>query len=87
MDFNERNQPRRGFLEGGVKMDSASHKGSQTQRMKGSSPQAEFDFTARGELRHVHLERGVEMNSEEVSQTEGRSWSAANEPELAVAGG
>ena len=34
----------------------------------GQEPPRELDFTARGELRHAHLERGVEMASEQVSE-------------------
>ena len=39
--------------------------------MRETSPTAEIEFTPQGELRHTHLERGVEMHSEEVSQPAG----------------
>jgi lipopolysaccharide export system protein LptA len=68
MDFNERNQPRHGHLEGGVQMDSVSENGSQSRQVHGTSPTAELEFTAQGNLRHAHMERGVEMHSEELSQ-------------------
>ncbi len=35
--------------------------------MHGTSPTAELDFTAQGQLRHAHLERGVTMQSETTS--------------------
>ena len=69
MDFDERNQPRHGHLEGGVTMDSVS--GGRT--VHGSSPTMELEFTPEGELRHAHLERGVEMESEETSHGDGQS--------------
>lgn len=61
LEFGEKNQPRRGHLEGGVKMDSVTG----GRQAHGSSPVAELEFTGQGDLRHVHLERGVEMASEE----------------------
>jgi lipopolysaccharide export system protein LptA len=71
MDFTERNQPRHGHLEGGVRMDSTREiqDGAGQRRMRGSAPSAELQFTATGELRHAHLERGVEMESEQASDT------------------
>ena len=69
MDFTERNQPRHGHLEGGVRMDSTREieDGAGQRRMRGSAPSAELEFTAKGELRHAHMERGVEMQSEQLS--------------------
>jgi lipopolysaccharide export system protein LptA len=69
MDFNEKNQPRHGHLEGGVIMDSASQTAGRHRQVHGTSPAAELEFTAQGELRHAHLERGVEMQSEDLSET------------------
>jgi len=80
LDFNEKNQPRRGHLEGGVSMDSASDSASRHRQLHGSSPTAELEFDAKGELRKTHLERGVELHSEEVRDTKGgplrnsRTW-------------
>jgi lipopolysaccharide export system protein LptA len=68
MDFNERNQPRHGHLEGGVTLDSTSQMGSRSRHVYGSSPTAELEFTPQGELRHTRMERGVEMHSEEITE-------------------
>jgi lipopolysaccharide export system protein LptA len=67
MDFDERNQPRHGHLEGGVAMDSTSG----GRRVHGAAPTMELEFTPHGELRHAHLERGVEMRSEETGSAGG----------------
>jgi len=71
MEFDEHNQPQHGYMEGGVKMDSTrlAEDGAVQRRMRGSSPAAELDFTPKGELRHVHLQRGVEMASEQLSDS------------------
>jgi lipopolysaccharide export system protein LptA len=63
VDFDEQSEPRQGHMEGGVTMDSAS----EGRTVHGTSPRAEFAFGAKGELKSAHLERGVEMNSEETS--------------------
>ena len=68
MEFNERNQPRHGHLEGGVRMDSASRSVSQTREAHGSAASAELEFTPQGELRLLHLDRDVAIESEEASQ-------------------
>jgi lipopolysaccharide export system protein LptA len=68
MDFNERNQPRHGHLEGGVRMDSASQEGSRSRQVHGTSASAELEFTTQGELRHLYMERDVEMHSVELSE-------------------
>jgi lipopolysaccharide export system protein LptA len=68
MEFNERNQPRHGHLEGGVRMDSASRSGSQSREAHGSAATAELEFTPLGELRQLHLDRDVQIESEETSQ-------------------
>ena len=74
MEFDEQNHPERGRLEGGVTMESAS----EGKQVRGTAPTADLAFTGRGELHHVHLERGVTMHSEQTSFTEG------NQPELRV---
>jgi lipopolysaccharide export system protein LptA len=61
MEFDEKNHPRHGHLEGGVTMDSVTG-GRQSH---GSSPVAELEFSELGDLRHAHMERGVTMHSEE----------------------
>ena len=68
MDFNEHNQPKHGHLEGGVRMDSASQIGDRSRLMRGSAASAELEFTPLGALRLMHMERDVEMLSEELSQ-------------------
>jgi lipopolysaccharide export system protein LptA len=78
MEFDERNQPRHGHLEGGVRMDSVSG----NRQMHGTSPVVELEFTAQGLLHRAHLERGVEFRSEEASgeagtagaQRSSRTW-------------
>lgn len=65
LDFDEHSQPRRGHLEGGVRMESVST----GRRIRGASPRVELEFSTRGQLRHAHLERGVEMHSETETQT------------------
>jgi len=64
MDFDEHSEPRQGQLEGGVTMDSANAE----RTVHGTSPTAELVFGAKGELKSAHLERGVEMKSEEASE-------------------
>ena len=82
MDFNEHNQPRHSHLEGGVKMDSASQVGGRKRQMHGTSPAAELEFTPQGELRHMHMARGVEIHSEDLTETpkgplrENRTWTS-----------
>lgn len=61
LDFNERNQPRKGYLRGGVTMESAAP----GRHASGSAPSADLAFTPAGELKHAHLERGVSMHSEQ----------------------
>ena len=63
MEFDEHSEPVHGHMEGGVTMDSASA----GRTMHGKSPTAELNFAAKGELKSAHLERGVEMTSEETS--------------------
>ena len=64
MDFDEHNEPLQGHLEGGVTMDSAK----EGRTVHGTSPTAELEFGTKGELKSAHLERGVEMKSEETSE-------------------
>jgi len=65
LEFDEHNQPRRGHLEGGVRMDSVTD----IRQVHGNSPTMELSFTPKGELRHAHLERGVEMHSDEQNRS------------------
>jgi len=70
MEFDEHNEPQRGELNGGVTMDSTrqAQDGAGQRRMRGTAPSAKLTFAANGELRHVHLERGVQMHSESLSE-------------------
>lgn len=63
LDFGEDNQPQRGRLEGGVALQSLDRSG---RVVHGSAPTADLNFSDQGELRHVHLERGVSMHSEQT---------------------
>ena len=65
MTFNEQNQPQHGHMEGGVTMDSDSD----GRKVHGTSPEMELEFTAKGVLRRAHLQRGVEMHSEEAAES------------------
>ena len=71
MDFDERNQPLRGHMEGGVRMDSTREdaNGSGRRTTQATAPRVELAFTGKGELRQAHLERGVVMQSEQTSDT------------------
>jgi lipopolysaccharide export system protein LptA len=68
MDFDQHNEPRHGHMEGGVTMDSTKEGRTMHGTMHGTSPTAELEFGAKGELKRAHLERGVEMKSEETSE-------------------
>jgi lipopolysaccharide export system protein LptA len=61
LEFDEKNHPRHGHMEGGVTLDSVTG-GRQSH---GSAPVAELEFSDLGDLRHAHMERGVNMHSEE----------------------
>ena len=76
LDFDEHNQPQRGHLQGGVTIDSER----EGRKMHGTTPAMDMVFAAQGELKSVHLERGVQIASEEESQSKGepmhthRTW-------------
>jgi lipopolysaccharide export system protein LptA len=76
VDFDERNHPSHGRLEGGVAMNSVSESadgdGKRRRQVQAGAPTANLDFDPQGKLRHVHLERGVAMDSEELSQQAGQ---------------
>ena len=67
LEFDERNQPRHGRMEGGVTLDSLTP----TRKAHGAAPVAEFTFTPRGDLQQAHLEQGVELQTVEESRTAG----------------
>ena len=76
MEFDEKNQPRHGHMQGGVILDSVS----EGREIHGSAATAELGFTPQGVLQHAHLEQSVEMRSQEQSGPEGnmlrvgRTW-------------
>ncbi len=78
MDFDKHSEPLHGRMEGGVTMDSAK----EGRTIHGTSPAADLVFGAKGVLKTAHLERGVEMRSEETdgetagqaSQRVSRTW-------------
>ena len=64
MEFNEKNQPRRGHLDGGVTMSSSSA----GRTLNGAAPTMDLEFASGGVLRRAHLEHGVEMRSHEQTE-------------------
>jgi lipopolysaccharide export system protein LptA len=67
MEFDEHSEPLHGHMEGGVTMDSVNDSAIGERKVHGTAPTAELNFAAKGELKSAHLERGVEMTSEETS--------------------
>ena len=61
IEFNERNEPQRGRLDGGVILDSEQP----GRKAHGTAPAADLEFTPKGDLRHVRLAGGVELASNE----------------------
>jgi lipopolysaccharide export system protein LptA len=61
LDFDEHSQPLRGHLQGGVAIDS-DNKG---RKIHGTSPTMDMVFVGKGELHSAHLERGVQIVSDE----------------------
>lgn len=78
LEFDEHNQPRHGHLQGGTTIDS-ENKG---RKVHGTSPTMDLAFAGQGLLRSAHLERGVEMvTDEDVASVNGslharRTWSS-----------
>jgi len=62
LSFDEHNEPVRGRLEGGTSIDSESN----GRKVHGSAPWMDLVFTGKGVLRTAHLERGVQISSDEV---------------------
>ncbi len=65
LDFDAKNHPRRGLLEGGARID-ISQPG---REMHGSAPTVQLSFDASGQLHQAHLERGVAFDSQQRSTT------------------
>ncbi len=78
LEFDARNRPRIGHLQDGVTFDSVE----ENRNVHGSSPTMDVQFSADGELKSAHLERGVQISSEEETNATdeairtGRSWSS-----------
>jgi lipopolysaccharide export system protein LptA len=64
--FDEHNQPSHGQLQDGVVIDSEGN----GRHIHGTSPNMELSFAGQGELRNVHLERGVQIVSDEEMASE-----------------
>jgi lipopolysaccharide export system protein LptA len=63
MEFDQKNQPSSGHLSGGVTVASETP----DRTVSGSAPRMDLAFAA-GNLRHAHLEQGVEFHSQERSE-------------------
>jgi lipopolysaccharide export system protein LptA len=76
--FDEHNRPKHGHLQGGVTLDSENHE----RKVHGTSPAMEMEFSNTGELSQVHLERGVQIASDEETESTGgllrthREWAS-----------
>ena len=65
LNFDEHNQPLQGHLQGGVTIDS-DNKG---RKIHGTSPTMDLAFASQGVLRSVHLERGVQIVSDDETSS------------------
>lgn len=65
VNFDKDNQPQHAQFDGGVTMDSTN--GGRV--VHGTSAIMELEFNSDGELRHAHLERDVEVRSQEKTQS------------------
>ena len=78
LEFDENNQPRRGHLQGGVTIDSDNR----GRKLHGTAPIMDLVFANAGALRSAHLERGVNIASDEQSGSSGgvlrthRAWTS-----------
>ncbi len=77
MSFDERSQPVHGHLQGGVTIDSDKNgsgkngSNSNERKIHGTSPAMDLVFAGKGVLQSAHLERGVEIASEEQTESAG----------------
>ena len=62
--FDEHNEPLHGHLDGGVLIDSENN----GRKVHGSAPSMDLVFAGRGVLRSAHLERGVQIASDETAR-------------------
>ena len=75
LDFNEKNQPARARLQGGVEMDSARP----GEQMRGKALNADLTFSGQGELRSAHFEHAVQFHSEQQKLTKNGSSHAVRD--------
>jgi lipopolysaccharide export system protein LptA len=66
LNFDEHSQPSHGLLRDGVAIDSDRN----GRHIHGTSPTIELVFAGQGELRSAHLERGVQIVSQEEVPSE-----------------
>jgi lipopolysaccharide export system protein LptA len=66
LNFDEHSQPSHGYLRDGVAIDSDKN----GRHIHGTSPTMELVFAGQGELRSAHLERGVQIVSQEELPSE-----------------
>lgn len=59
LEFGQRNEPKSGEMEGGVKLTSANP----GRQLQGSAPSAQMQFGVQGELKQVAMSQGAEMRS------------------------
>ena len=76
LEFDAKNRPQVGHLEDGVTIDSLE----ENRNMHGTSPTMDVLFSPNGDLKSAHMERGVQISSEEETSANGenvrtgRSW-------------
>ena len=78
LEFDAHNQPTQAWLQDGVTIDSSD----EHRKLHGTSPTLALKFTGNGLLQSAHLERGVEIDSDESTLSDGvaghsrRSWTS-----------
>lgn len=74
VSFDEHNEPLHGRLEGGTSIDSESN----GRKIHGAAPSMELMFAGKGVLRSAHLERGVQIASDEAvgADKSHREWTS-----------
>jgi len=74
LTFDEHNEPLHGRLEGGVLIDSDTD----GRKVHGGAPSLDLVFAGNGVLRSAHLERGVQIASDEIqaSTKAHREWAS-----------
>jgi len=80
LEFDAQNHPQYGHLQDGVTIDSVE----EMRNMHGVSPTMDVLFSPAGDLKSAHLERGVQISSEEETGANGESIRAARSWESPV---